>query len=170
MDDRSETQLQPDLEPNLVEAILREAGPSPTQDALLPILHAVQGQVGHISKETIRSIADAMNLSRAEVQGVVSFYDDFREAPSAKHVVQLCMAEACQAVGCRALAAHAKSQLGVDFGEATPDGAVEIKAVYCFGNCATGPTIRIGNRVHGRVSPERFDALVAPLRSGGRSA
>lgn len=170
MDDRSGTQPQPDAAFHCVAAILAEAGPTPTQDALLPILHAVQGQVGHVSKESIRQIAQAMNLSRADVQGVVSFYHDFREAPTATHVVQLCMAEACQAVGCRDLAEHAKSSLGVEFDEATPDGRVEIQPAYCFGNCATGPTIRIDDRVHGRVSAARFDALLAPLRNGERSA
>lgn len=166
MDHRSDT-LHDIPDPRaLVEAILVEAGSLPPQDALLPVLHAVQAQVGHISKDSIRQIADAFNLSRAEVQGVVSFYHDFRDAPTATHVVQLCMAEACQAVGCRELASHAHAKLGIGFGEATSDGAVEIQQSYCFGNCATGPTIRVDDRIHGRVSPERFDALMAPLRNG----
>lgn len=134
--------------------------------ALLPLLREVQGELGHIPKEAIRLIAHALNISRAEVQGVVSFYHDFHETPTAEHVVQLCMAEACQAVGCRELARHAKAQIGVEFHEATADGRLQVEPAYCFGNCAAGPTIRVDDRVHGRVTAELFDALIAPLRSG----
>ena len=108
-------------------------------------------------------IAQAFNVSRAEVYGVVTFYGDLREALVGEHVVQLCMAEACQAVGCRSLARHAEQYLGVAMGASTPDGRVHLEAAYCFGNCALGPTIRIGDRIYGGVSNERFDALMAAL-------
>jgi formate dehydrogenase subunit gamma len=148
-----------DLE--VVRELLVSAPAAP--DQLLPLLHAVQERLGHVSSDAIRVIADAFNLSRAEVYGVVSFYGDFRETPAGRHLVQVCMAEACQAVGCRALAAHAERALGATLGSATSDGQVQIEAAYCFGNCALGPTIRIDDAVHGRVTPERFDTLVSPL-------
>lgn len=143
--------------------------PAPTADALIPLLQAVQHRLGHVPAEAMRLLAEALNISRAEVYGVASFYHDFHLTAPGKHVVQLCMAEACQAVGCRGLASHAHARLGVDFDEATPDGRVQLKRAYCFGNCAAGPTIRIGDQVHGRVTPERFDALMGALRDGGTS-
>jgi formate dehydrogenase subunit gamma len=163
MDDRQTEHPDHGDDLDIVRLLLADA-PSTAPDALLPLLHEAQRRVGHISPGAIRLIADACNLSRAEVHGVVTFYHDFQTAPGARHRVQLCMAEACQAVGCRELAAHARESLGVEWQEATPDGAVQIEQVFCFGNCATGPTIRIGDRIHGRVTPERFDALVTPLR------
>lgn len=139
-------------------------------DALLPLLHDVQAQLGYIPKAAIQLIAKTLNVSRAEVHGVVSFYHDFHEEPTAEHIVQLCMAEACQAVGCRSLAAHAQETLGVGFHDATPDGRIQVESAYCFGNCAAGPTMRIGDRVHGRVTNDSFDALMAPLRGKGGEA
>ena len=133
-------------------------------DALLPLLHDVQARFGHVPKAAIPLIAKALNLSRAEVHGVVTFYHDFHEEPTAEHVVQFCMAEACQAVGCRSLAAHAQETLGVGFRQATPDGRIQVESAYCFGNCAAGPTVRIGDRVYGRMTNESFDALMVPLR------
>jgi NADH:ubiquinone oxidoreductase subunit E len=130
---------------------------------LLPLLQQVQSRRGFVSPGAMRVIADAFNLSRAEVHGIVTFYHDLRTEPVGANVVQLCMAEACQAVGCRALARHAESSLGVPLGHSTADGRVHLEAAYCFGNCALGPTIRVGERVYGGVTPERFDALVAAL-------
>ena len=163
MDDRNGTpQLSPgDLD--LVRDLLVQA-PARSPDALIPLLHAVQHRLGHIPPDAIRLLADALNLSRAEVHGVASFYHDFDLAPTAEHVVQLCMAEACQSVGCRELAAHAQTQLGVGFNEATPDGRIQLKPVYCLGNCATGPNVRVADRVYGRVTPERLDALLEDSR------
>ncbi len=146
------------------------AAASAEPDALLLLLHDVQARLGYIPKAAIRLIAQALNVSRAEVHGVVTFYHDFHEEPTAQHVVQLCMAEACQAVGCRALAVHAQERLGIGFGEATPDGRVQLEPGYCFGNCAAGPTVRVGDRVHGRVTGESFDALMAPLSGAGEGA
>jgi formate dehydrogenase subunit gamma len=139
-------------------------------DALLPLLHDVQARLGHIPKAAIQMIATALNLSRADVHGVVTFYHDFHEEPTAEHVVQFCMAEACQAVGCRSLAAHAQETLGVGFHDATPDGRIQVESAYCFGNCAAGPTVRIDDRVYGRVTNTSFDALMQPLRGKGGEA
>ena len=130
---------------------------------LLPLLQQVQSRVGWVPPSAIRDIAHAFNLSRAEVHGVVTFYHDLRDAPVGTHVVQLCMAEACQAVGCRALAVHAQQSLRVEMGQSTADGRVHLEAAYCFGNCALGPSLRIGDRVYGGVSVDRFDELVAGL-------
>src|SRR5690606_22641863 len=114
-----------------VRDLLSQA-PATSPDALLPLLHEIQARLGHVPPEAIRLLADALNLSRADVHGVASFYHDFHLTPTADHVVQLCMAEACQSVGCRELAAHAHERLGVDFDEATPDGRVQLKRVYCL--------------------------------------
>jgi formate dehydrogenase subunit gamma len=135
--------------------------------ALLPILHGVQDGLGYVPKDAVPLIAQALNITRAEVHGVISFYHYFRSEKPGRHVVELCRAEACQAVGAVALEAHAKRSLGVDFHGTTADGAVTLEPVYCLGNCALGPAIKIGSRLQARVTPERFDALMAPLRSVG---
>jgi formate dehydrogenase subunit gamma len=106
-----------------------------------------------------------LNLSRAEVHGVLSFYHYFRKEPPGHRVVHLCRAEACQAVGAAALEAHAKRSLGIDFHGTTADGAISLEPVYCLGNCALGPSIMIGNELRGRVSPARFDELMAGARA-----
>ncbi len=133
---------------------------------LLPVLQAVQRRFGCVSPGAMRFVAEALNVSRADVYGVVSFYTDLREQPVGDVVVQLCMAEACQAGGCRDLARHAAQALGIGMGESTPDGRVHLEAAYCFGNCALGPSVRVGDRVHGGVTAERFDELMAEVRSG----
>ena len=130
---------------------------------LLPLLHAIQAAIGYVPAESVAEIAAALNLSRAEVHGVISFYHDFRSAPAGRHVLQICRAEACQAVGSRALEAHAKNTLGIDYGDTTADGAISLQPVYCLGNCACSPSVRIDNDVHARVDAERLDALLAAL-------
>ena len=132
--------------------------------SLLPILHAIQDVLGFIPQSAVPAIAAALNYSRAEVHGVVTFYHHFRRQPAGRHVVQLCRAEACQAVGARALEAHAKQILGIEFHETTGDGAITLEPVYCLGNCACGPSLRIGDAIVGRVNTQRFDALVNELR------
>lgn len=127
---------------------------------LLPLLHAIQEMEGCIPQHAIPAIATAFNLSRAEVHGVISFYHDFRIEPAGRHTVQICRAEACQAVGARALEQHACDTLGIPVGETTTDGSVTLEGVYCLGNCACGPSVRIGDRVYGRVDGMRFDALL----------
>jgi formate dehydrogenase subunit gamma len=127
---------------------------------LLPLLHAVQDELGCIPPEVIPQLAKGMGLSRAEVHGVMGFYHDFRSAPSGETVIHLCRAEACQAMGARELETHVKVQLGIDYGETTADGRYTLEPVYCLGNCACTPAIRIGDDVHARVTPEKFDTLV----------
>jgi formate dehydrogenase subunit gamma len=131
---------------------------------LLPLLHAVQGALGHIPPSGVPAIARALGLSRAEVHGVISFYHDFRTEPAGRHRLQLCRAEACQAVGALELEAHAMRALGVAPGETSADGAVTLEPVYCLGNCACGPSVRLDDSIHGRVDPARLDALLKPLR------
>lgn len=131
--------------------------------ALLPILHAVQDAVGYIPPEALPLIAHGLNLSRAEVHGVVSFYHYFRTRPAGKHIVYLCRAEACQSMGARALEAHAKRSLGVDFHETSADGAVTLEPVYCLGNCACAPSLLVDGQLHGRVDAAAFDALIDTL-------
>jgi formate dehydrogenase subunit gamma len=133
--------------------------------ALLPILHAIQDRLGFIPPDAVPRIADGLNLSRADVHGVVSFYHDFRSAPPGQHVLKLCRAEACQAMGYDKLAARLRERYGVAYGETTADGALTLEAVYCLGNCALSPAVQLDGRLHGRVTPERLDALVDPLHS-----
>jgi formate dehydrogenase subunit gamma len=132
--------------------------------ALLPILHALQDKYGHVPKQSVPLIAKALNLSRAEVHGVITYYHHFRDHPAGRHTLRLCRAEACQAVGSDKLADHAKQRLGCDFHETSADGAVTLEAAYCLGQCATGPAMLIDDEIHARVTPERFDALLQSLR------
>ncbi len=133
--------------------------------ALLPILHEVQHALGYVPTEAVPRIAEALNLSRAEVHGVISFYHHFHSQPMGKHTVQICRAEACQAVGARELEQHATQKLGTSLGDTTADGALSLEPVYCLGNCACGPSVQIGDEVHARVTPERFDALISELEA-----
>jgi formate dehydrogenase subunit gamma len=128
---------------------------------LLEVLHAIQAALGHIPPAAVPLVADGLNLSRAEVHGVISFYHYFRGTPPGAHTVSVCRAESCQAVGGEALAAHARRRLGVDFHQTTADGRFSLEPVYCLGNCACSPAVMIDGRLHGRVTPERFDALLA---------
>jgi formate dehydrogenase subunit gamma len=132
---------------------------------LLPILHAVQGAFGHVPQEALPVIALGLNISRAEVHGVVSFYHDFRDAPAGRHVVKLCRAEACQAMGADRVAAHAKDRLGIAWHETTSDGAVTLEPVFCLGLCACGPAARVDGEVWGRVNEARMDDLIATVRT-----
>lgn len=131
--------------------------------ALLPILHEIQDTHGHIPAEAVPVIARALNLSRAEVHGVITFYHHFREQPAGRHVVQVCRAEACQSVGADALAAHAQKALGCGFHETTADGRFTLEPVYCLGQCACGPALMVGEQLHARVDARRFDALIGAM-------
>jgi len=128
--------------------------------ALLPVLHGVQDALGYVPPGAVTLIAAELNLTRAEVHGVVTFYHYFRCTKPGKQVLQLCRAEACQALGAVALERHVKRRLGVDFHGTTSDGRYTLEAVYCLGNCACGPSLVLGQELHGRVSAERFDELV----------
>ena len=135
--------------------------------ALLPLLHDVQAELGYVPDEAVPTMAEALHLSRAEVHGVLSFYHDFRREPGGRHRLQICRAEACQAMGARELEAHARSSLGLEFGETSSDGALTLEAVYCLGNCACSPSIRLDDEIYARVDARRLDALLADLRQGG---
>ena len=131
--------------------------------ATLPILHALQDRFGYVDAAAVPLIADALNLSRAEIHGVVTFYHHFRQAPAGAHVVQLCRAEACQSMGCRELERHAEARLGVAMGGTRADGRATLEAVYCLGNCALSPAVMIDGELHGRVDAARFDELIDEL-------
>ena len=128
--------------------------------ALLPILHALQETFGYIDRAAETLIAEALNISRAEVHGVVTFYHDFRQSPPPAHTLKLCRAEACQSVGGDRLAARAKARLGVDFGEATADGRVGLEPVYCLGLCSAAPSAMLDGRITARLDEAKLDALL----------
>lgn len=128
--------------------------------ALLPILHTLQEEFGYIDKAAIPLIADALNLSHAEVHGTISFYHDFRHAPAGKHVLKMCRAEACQSMGCENTIRHVEKKLGVHLGETTEDQSFSVDAVYCLGNCALSPAVMLDGKLYGRVSREVADFLI----------
>ncbi|HYM34537.1 MAG TPA: formate dehydrogenase subunit gamma, partial [Steroidobacteraceae bacterium] len=128
---------------------------------LIEVLHAVQNALGYVPPESIRSIAHELNLSRAEVFGVVTFYHWFRQTPPGKNMVRVCRAEACQARGGVAVEAAIKKTLGIDYHETTSDGQYSLEPVYCLGNCACGPSVMIDNEVHGNVTTEKLSSLFA---------
>ena len=134
-------------------------------EMLVQILHVFIEKFAWISADAIRHIARELNLSRADVHGVVSYYHDFRTKRPGIHIVKVCQAEACQAMGSRELSAHAEKSLGVEMH--TSSKHVTLEPVYCLGNCACSPAIMINGKTHGRVSPDRFDELVATLRESG---
>ena len=146
-----------------IDEILRDhAG---LEGALLPILHAVQAELGHVPQAIIPQVAQALNISRAEVHGVISFYHDFREAPAGRHVLKLCRAEACQAMGAERVAERVKQALGIDWHGTTPDGAVSLEPVFCLGLCACAPAAMLDGRLVGRCDDARADALLAGIRA-----
>jgi formate dehydrogenase subunit gamma len=132
---------------------------------LLEVLHAIQTALGYVPEGAVALVAQGLNISRAEVHGVVTFYHYFRRTPPGKHVVSLCRAEACQSMGADALAEHVKNRLGVDFHETTDDGQFSLEPVFCLGNCACSPAAMVDGELHGRLTPERIDAVIA-ARSG----
>ncbi|PVA11188.1 formate dehydrogenase subunit gamma [Pelagivirga sediminicola] len=128
---------------------------------MLPMLHAIQADFGYIPEDAISVIADMLNMTRAEVYGVVTFYHDFRKAPAGRHVVRICRAEACQSVGGTALSEAALARLGIGWGGTTANGAVTVEPVYCLGLCACGPAAMVDGKVVGRLDAARLDALLA---------
>lgn len=133
--------------------------------ALLPLLHAIQDDVGYVPESSYTHISKALSLSVAEVHGVVTFYHHFRTHKPGRHILQICRAESCQAMGSVALEAHAKQCLNVDYHETTQDQAITLVPVYCLGNCALSPAVMLDDEVYGRVSMADFDALVAEARA-----
>ncbi len=134
-----------------------------TPGGLLPALHAVQDALGHVPPEAVPVLAEAFNLSRAEVHGVVSYYHHFRSSPAGRHVVEICRAEACKACGADELIAQAETLLGCASHATRADGAVSVQPVYCLGLCASSPALRIDDRLHARMTPQRLQALLAPM-------
>lgn len=149
-----------------IEKVLSDLGDMP--GALLPVLHGIQDALGHVPPAAIPLVAEHLNLSRADVHGVVTFYHHFRTTRPGRHTLQICRAEACQSMGCGALEDHARQRLGIDYHETTADGAISLEPVYCLGNCACSPAVMIDGQLYGRVSPERLDALVAKAREGSK--
>jgi formate dehydrogenase subunit gamma len=156
-----EPEAEADLSTLVRSVVARHAG---ERGALMPILRDLQDEFGYIDPDAVPILADELNLSRADVYGVVTFYRDFRDRPPGQTTVRLCRAEACQAVGAEALAEHARNHLGIGLGDTTPDNAVSLEQVFCFGNCALGPTVQVGDRLYGRVDADRFNALVRGVR------
>ena len=136
---------------------------------LLPVLQEVQELQGYIPPDMVPVIADGLNLSRAEVHGVISFYHHFRTEPVGRHIIQVCRAEACQSMGCRGLEKHAKQKLGIDFHGISADNRFTLEPVYCLGNCALAPAVMVDETVYGRVTPGRFDEIVEEYTNGGRA-
>ena len=133
--------------------------------ALMPLLHAIQDDVGYVPESAYPRIAKALNLSVAEVHGVVSFYHHFRTQAPGKHILQLCRAESCQAMGSEALERYVKKTLGVDYHQTTSDGAITLEPIYCLGNCACSPAVLIDDQVCGRVDIDRMNEIIAEARS-----
>ena len=150
-------------EPAIAQALIDDLKSKP--GALLPILHAIQDRFSFIPEEAVALIAQSLTLSRAEVHGVISFYHHFRTQQPGRHVVEICRAEACQAQGSRALEAHAKAALGVDYHQTTADRNITLEPVYCLGNCSCGPSIRVGDEIYADVDATRFDELVEGLKT-----
>lgn len=146
-----------------VDAVLEQLRDLP--GALLPILHAIQDALGFVPPASVALIANSLNLSRADVHGVISFYHDFRTVPAGRHTLRLCRAEACQAVGARALEQHVCERLQVNQHETTADRAITLEPVYCLGNCACGPSLLLDGTLHGRMTPRRIDRLLDALAS-----
>ncbi|MEO7917392.1 MAG: formate dehydrogenase subunit gamma [Dokdonella sp.] len=144
-----------------IDAVLEQLRELP--GALLPILHAIQDALGFVPPSAVPLIANSLNLSRADVHGVISFYHDFRNTAPGRHRLQLCRAEACQAVGARALERHVCERLQVNQHETTTNNAVSLEPVYCLGNCASGPSLMLDGRLHGRMTPARIDRLLDAL-------
>lgn len=140
------------------------AGLADKPGALMPVLHAVQDRLGYIPPEAVPAIAHALNLSRAEVHGVISFYHDFRTAAPGRKIIRVCRAESCQAMGGLALAAHVQQRLKIKFGQTSADGEFTLEPVYCLGNCACSPAIVVGGDLYGRVNPQRFDEIIGTMR------
>jgi formate dehydrogenase subunit gamma len=135
-----------------------------TPGGLLPLLHAIQDDIGYIPEESYSPISKALNLSIAEIHGVVTFYHHFHTQPPGRHVLQICRAESCQAMGSAELEACAKSRLQIDYHETSADLAVTLEPVYCLGNCSLSPSVMLDEKVYGRVSPEKLNSLIQAAR------
>jgi formate dehydrogenase subunit gamma len=133
--------------------------------ALMPLLHAIQDSIGYIPESSYDAIARALNLSVAEVHGVVTFYHHFRTTPPGRQVLQVCRAESCQAMGSEALEAHIKQRMNINYHETTADQAITLEPVYCLGNCALSPNVMLGDEIHGRMTAAVLDELIEDARN-----
>lgn len=133
------------------------------EGATLPILHALQDAFGHVPRDAVPLVAQALNLSRAEIHGIVSFYHEYRRHPPGRHILRLCRAEACQSVGGEALAAHVRTRLNVGWHETSADGAVTLEPVFCLGLCAVAPAALLDGAPLGRLDPGRLEAALGDL-------
>jgi len=140
---------------DIVEQFRNEPGP------LIEVLHAIQNEFGYIPEEAKSMVAEGLNLSRAEVQGVVTFYHFFRHHPPGRHVVQICQAESCKSMHSDRLTAYAQQKLGVGFHQTTADGQFTLEPVYCLGNCACSPAMMVDGEIYGRLTNERLDEVIA---------
>lgn len=152
------------LEENVARIDAHIASHRSMPGALMPLLHAIQDDLGYVPESSYPNIAKALNLSVAEVHGVVTFYHHFRTHAPGRHILQICRAESCQAMGSEALEAHVKKTLGVDYHETTQDGAITLEAIYCLGNCACSPSIMIDEKVCGRVDADRINQIIAEAK------
>jgi formate dehydrogenase subunit gamma len=155
-------QTLPPTESDTVRRIVADLKGRP--GPLLEVLHAIQAALGYVPPSAVPLVAEELNVSRADVHGVVTFYHYFRRTPPGAHTVSLCRAEACQSMGADSLAEHAQQRLGVGFHETTSDGKFSLEPIYCLGNCACSPAMMVDGRLYGRVTPERFDAVIAEQR------
>jgi formate dehydrogenase subunit gamma len=151
-----------DWDADLAGSLIRELQEVP--GALLPILHALQGKFGYVHEAAIPLIAEALNLSKAEVHGVISFYHDFRHEPPGRHILRMCRAESCQAMGCEKMIAHVEDRLKAKMGQTTDDHSFTLEAVYCLGNCALSPAVMLDGKLFGRVSSDVADFLIDDAR------
>ncbi len=163
LDSRSPSIPEPNAEPVAASAVVRDilARRAAEAGALLPILHDIQDALGHVPPQELPQIAEALNLSRAEVHGVVTYYHHFRSEPAARHVLQICRAEACQSMGADALLAHAELRLGCSAHGRSADGRFTLEPVFCLGLCASSPALMLDDELHARVTPKSLDALIA---------
>jgi formate dehydrogenase subunit gamma len=134
------------------------------EGAALPILHALQEAFGYVPQQAVPAVAAALNLTRAELHGIVTFYHDFRTEPPGAHVLKLCRAEACQAMGAESLAAAARQHLRIDWGETSPDGRVTLEPVFCLGLCACAPAAMLDGRLYGGLNGTRLESLLEQTR------
>ena len=139
-------------------AVIQELAMLP--GALLPVLHSLQDAFGYIDEAAVPIIAEALNLSRAEVHGTISFYHDFRHHPPGRHILKMCRAEACQSMGCESMIRHVERRLETPLGKTTADGRFTLEPVYCLGNCALSPAVMLDGKLYGRVSPDIADFLI----------
>ncbi|MEQ1883862.1 MAG: formate dehydrogenase subunit gamma [Bryobacteraceae bacterium] len=157
------TEWNPERALSIIEGLVHLPG------ALLPILHALQDEFGYIDETAVPPVAKALNLSKAEVYGVISFYHDFRKSPPGRHVLRICRAEACQSMGCDALIRHVESRVGAKLGQTAVDGSITLEPVYCLGNCALSPSVMLDGKLYGRVSKKVADDLIGQASEQGEA-